>query len=77
MSTWKPKRTLAEVDAILTAPGAVLELEDVVIDGVKYRAYKNLPKSIREEWLNTAVSSFSILFGSCDGADAFGLGIRS
>lgn len=53
--TWKPKRTIKECHDILTRPGSLLELQDEVIDGVKFRTYKNIPKSVRDEWLAVSV----------------------
>ncbi len=40
--------SLAEVTAALTAPGAMFEMEDVVVDGVALRAWKNAPPTLRE-----------------------------
>ena len=40
--------SLAEVTAALTAPGAMFEMEDVVVDGVTLRAWKNAPPTLRE-----------------------------
>ena len=39
---------LAEVTAALTAPGAIFEMEDVVVDGVALRAWKNAPPTLRD-----------------------------
>ncbi|KZV86854.1 acetyl-CoA synthetase-like protein [Exidia glandulosa HHB12029] len=50
--TFKPAHTLAECDAILTAPGALLETERVVVDGIIIRSFKNLPPSLRSFWLD-------------------------
>ncbi|KAM0746229.1 AMP-dependent synthetase and ligase [Meredithblackwellia eburnea MCA 4105] len=59
MATAKPfpQRTFAECNAILTAPGQLFELEDKVIGGIKYRTYKNLPKSLKELW-KSGVTNF-------------------
>ncbi|KAJ6515928.1 hypothetical protein C8R45DRAFT_223876 [Mycena sanguinolenta] len=57
-NTWVPKRTLAEVEAILTAPGQspgdLLVLETRVIDGRVQRVYKNQWPSVREFWLGAS-----------------------
>ncbi|KAF9012333.1 hypothetical protein BDQ17DRAFT_1343710 [Cyathus striatus] len=52
--TWIPKRTLAETDDILSAPGSIHELETALVDGRLYRVYKNLWPSLREFWLSAA-----------------------
>ena len=39
--------SIAEVHAALTAPGALFEMEDVVVRGVPMRAWKNAPASLR------------------------------
>ncbi|KAH8105971.1 hypothetical protein BXZ70DRAFT_998122 [Cristinia sonorae] len=44
------KRTLAECDAILTAPGMPYEVETRIVDGRVQRVYKHLPRSIRDFW---------------------------
>ena len=41
-----PRMTLAEVDAVLTAPGARFEMETVTIRGIPTRAWKNAPPSL-------------------------------
>lgn len=53
-----PVRSLAACDALLTAPGSPFKLETVEIGGVRLRAYKALPKSLRALWLGSAVSRF-------------------
>ncbi|KAJ7667988.1 hypothetical protein DFH06DRAFT_1184159 [Mycena polygramma] len=50
-NTWRPQRTLAEVDAILGAPGSLTETETRLIDGRVQRVYKNLWPSVRVFWL--------------------------
>ncbi|TFY78612.1 hypothetical protein EWM64_g5401 [Hericium alpestre] len=50
-SSWVPKRSLAEVDAMICAPGTTHELEMRVIDGRVQRVYKNLWPSLRHFWL--------------------------
>ncbi|KAM0755698.1 AMP-dependent synthetase and ligase [Meredithblackwellia eburnea MCA 4105] len=56
-TNWKPARTLAECNAILTAPGAPFELTRGLVDGRVVKHYKNLPaKSLREFWLNTKLN---------------------
>ncbi|KAA1474779.1 acetyl-CoA synthetase-like protein [Dentipellis sp. KUC8613] len=52
--SWTPKRSLSEVEALLCAPGQLLELETRLVDGRLQRVYKNLPPSIRELWLALA-----------------------
>ncbi|KAJ7160799.1 long-chain-fatty-acid-CoA ligase [Mycena filopes] len=49
--TWRPKRTLAEVNALLCAPGTLHELETCIIDGRVQRVYKNQWPSVRTFWL--------------------------
>ena len=44
--TW-PAMPLAQVDALLTAPGAKFEMDEVVIRGVPTRVWKNAPPSMR------------------------------
>jgi len=41
-----PHMTLAEVDALLTAPGARFEMDEAVINGVPTRVWKNAPPSL-------------------------------
>ena len=41
-----PKMSLAEVDALLTAPGAMFEMEEAVIRGITTRVWKNSPPSL-------------------------------
>ncbi|TCD70812.1 hypothetical protein EIP91_001502 [Steccherinum ochraceum] len=50
-SMWKPRRTFAECDAILTAPGMPFETETRLVNGQVQRVYKHLYSSIREFWL--------------------------
>ncbi len=45
--TW-PVMSIARAHALLTAPGSRFEMENVVIRGVKTRAWKNLPPTLRE-----------------------------
>jgi len=42
-----PAMSIAQAHALLTAPGAAAEMEEVLIRGVKTRTWKNLPPSIR------------------------------
>jgi long-chain acyl-CoA synthetase len=42
-----PAMSIAQAHAILTAPGAPFEMEELVIRGVKTRAWKNAPLSLR------------------------------
>ncbi|KAF5370092.1 hypothetical protein D9758_001064 [Tetrapyrgos nigripes] len=44
---WKPVRTIAECDKILSGPGSIFEVETLLIDGRVQRAYKNLWPSMR------------------------------
>ncbi|ORY88277.1 AMP-dependent synthetase and ligase [Leucosporidium creatinivorum] len=46
-----PARTFAECHEIMTAPGAVWELEEKEIRGLQLKVYKNAPPSIRAVWL--------------------------
>ncbi|KJA19908.1 hypothetical protein HYPSUDRAFT_68905 [Hypholoma sublateritium FD-334 SS-4] len=56
--SWNPSRTLAETEALLTAPGSIHELETALVDGRLYRVYKNLWPSLRDFWLS-AVSQYA------------------
>ncbi|KIK68183.1 hypothetical protein GYMLUDRAFT_191347 [Collybiopsis luxurians FD-317 M1] len=47
---WKPQRSVEECDSIITAPGALHELETRVVNGSVYRVYKNLWPSLRVFW---------------------------
>ncbi|KAG6841219.1 hypothetical protein C0991_000665 [Blastosporella zonata] len=49
--TWYAQRTLSEVDAIITAPGSLHELESRYVDGRLQRVYKRLWPSMRTFWL--------------------------
>ncbi len=42
-----PAMSLAEVKALLTAPGAKFEMDEAVIDGVPTRVWKNAPPTMR------------------------------
>lgn len=42
-----PAMSIAQAHALLTAPGAPFEMEEVVIRGVKTRTWKNAPASLR------------------------------
>jgi len=42
-----PVRSIAECNAILTAPGARFELQDAVINGQRLKTYRNAPSTIR------------------------------
>ncbi|KAF9495672.1 acetyl-CoA synthetase-like protein [Pleurotus eryngii] len=48
---WSPRRSLAQTEEILVAPGSLHELQTSLIDGRLYRVYKNLWPSLREFWL--------------------------
>ena len=39
---WKPTRTLAECDAMITQPGQLLQTELAFVDGRVMKVYKNL-----------------------------------
>jgi long-chain acyl-CoA synthetase len=52
-----PRLSLAEVDALLTAPGARFEMEQAVIRGVPTRVWKNAPPSL------PALARFSRIHG--------------
>ncbi|KAF5393503.1 hypothetical protein D9757_000599 [Collybiopsis confluens] len=47
---WTPKRSLAETDELLCAPGQLHELETRFIDGRLQRVYKNLWPTVRSFW---------------------------
>src|SRR5690348_1752553 len=46
-----PAVSLAEAHRLLTAPGSRLEMDEVVIRGVKTRVWKNAPPTEREVFL--------------------------
>src|SRR5262245_6482786 len=48
-----PAMSIAQANAILTAPGARFEMEEKVIGGVKLRVYKNAPLTLRDIVLNS------------------------
>jgi long-chain acyl-CoA synthetase len=48
-----PVRTIAECNALLTAPGAKFEMEEATVNGVSLRFYKNAPQTIRNVVLNS------------------------
>jgi long-chain acyl-CoA synthetase len=43
-----PAMSIAQAHAMLTAPGSPLEMDEIVIRGVKTRVWKNLPPTLRE-----------------------------
>jgi long-chain acyl-CoA synthetase len=43
-----PVMSIAQCNALMTAPGAKFELEEKVINGVKLRTYKNAPLTLRD-----------------------------
>src|SRR5690242_11028525 len=49
-----PAMSIAQANAILTAPGARFEMEEKLINGVKLRAYKNAPLTLRDIVLKSA-----------------------
>ncbi|KAJ7064327.1 hypothetical protein C8F01DRAFT_1131002, partial [Mycena amicta] len=50
---WEPKRTIAETDALLCAPGQMHELETILVKGQLQRVYKNQWPSVRIFWLRS------------------------
>jgi long-chain acyl-CoA synthetase len=48
-----PAMSIAEANALLTAPGARFEMEEKVINGVRLRTYKHAPATIRDIVLNS------------------------
>ena len=42
-----PAMSIAQANALITAPGSAAEVEDVVIRGIKTKTWKNLPPTIR------------------------------
>jgi long-chain acyl-CoA synthetase len=54
--------SIAQVNAILTAPGSPLEMEEIEIRGVKTRVYKNAPKTLRDLFAMTAVHGDKTFF---------------
>ncbi|KAK7470668.1 hypothetical protein VKT23_002090 [Stygiomarasmius scandens] len=50
-SSWKPVRTVAECDKIISGPGSMLEVETLLIEGRVVRAYKHLWPSMRSFFL--------------------------
>jgi len=46
-----PAMSIAQAHAMLTAPGAPFEMEEVEIRGIKTRVWKNLPPTLRELFL--------------------------
>lgn len=48
-----PVMSIAQCNALMTAPGARFELEDRIINGVPLRIYKNAPQTLREVVLNS------------------------
>jgi len=49
-----PAMSIAQANAILTAPGARFEMEEKLINGVKLRVYKNAPLTLRDIVLKSA-----------------------
>src|ERR1700685_2941649 len=43
-----PVMSIAQAHALLTAPGARFEMDEVLIRGVKTRVWKNLPPTLRD-----------------------------
>jgi len=42
-----PAMTIAQAHALMTAPGSPLEIEEVVVEGVKLKSWKNQPPTLR------------------------------
>ena len=42
-----PAMSIEQSNAVMTAPGSALEMEELVIRGVKTRVWKNAPPSLR------------------------------
>jgi long-chain acyl-CoA synthetase len=42
-----PAMSIAQAHALMTAPGSPLEIEEVVVDGVKLKSWKNQPPTLR------------------------------
>ena len=42
-----PAMSIAEANALITAPGSAAEVEEVVIRGIKTKTWKNLPPTLR------------------------------
>ncbi|TCD70813.1 hypothetical protein EIP91_001503 [Steccherinum ochraceum] len=51
---WTPKRSLAECDTILTAPGMPWEVETRIVHGRMIRVYKNNDPTLRDFWIKYA-----------------------
>ncbi|HEY2661051.1 MAG TPA: class I adenylate-forming enzyme family protein [Caulobacteraceae bacterium] len=47
-----PAVSIAQAHAMLTAPGSLFEMEELIIRGVKTRAWKNAPPTLRDVFLN-------------------------
>ncbi len=47
-----PAVSIAQAHAMLTAPGSLYEMEELIIRGVKTRAWKNAPPTLRDVFLN-------------------------
>lgn len=48
-----PVMSIAQCDALMTAPGAKFEIEERVINGIKLRTYKHAPLTLRDVILNS------------------------
>lgn len=48
-----PVMTVAQCNALMTAPGAKFELEEKVINGIRLKTYKNAPPTLRDVVLNS------------------------
>ncbi|WWD20097.1 hypothetical protein CI109_104571 [Kwoniella shandongensis] len=51
-----PQPSIAECDRILTAPGTVLEMEEIVLHGRRVRTWKHLPPTFRSFFLSSLQS---------------------
>jgi long-chain acyl-CoA synthetase len=57
-----PARSIAEINAILSAPGAPFELEEITIHGVRTKVYKNAAPTVRELFEAAKVHNARTLF---------------
>jgi len=48
-----PMMSIAQCDALMTAPGAKFEMEEKVINGIRLRTYKHAPRTLRDVVLNS------------------------
>ena len=48
-----PVMSIAQCNAVMTAPGAKFEMEEKVINGIRLRIYKHAPLTLRDVVLNS------------------------